>query len=201
VTNLGGTSWLVAMLGLEHLKLDATRDQIRFRALGNYPILVQALENGNIDALVVDRVFGRQLKQKGLRILGEFFAPNAAGIVATGKFLEESMVAENVLKGIIEGQAFIANPVNKPAVLKIMRDRFKMSDPVMVESGYEDLAHETKREPYPTVDGLRVFQRLMKSQTPEVAQVRVEELIDAAIVRKLDTTGFIARTYEVPAAK
>lgn len=202
VTNLGGTSWLVAMLGLEHLKLDPVRDQIRFRALGNYPVLVQALENGNIDALVVDRVFARQLKQKGLRVLGEFFAPNAAGVVVASKYLDENMAAaESVLKGIIEGQAFIANPLNKPGVLKVMRDRFKMSDPMMVESGYDDIANETKREPYPAVDGLRVFQRLMKTQTPEVAQVRVEDLIDTTVVGKLDTTGFIAKVYETAATK
>ncbi len=46
------------------------------------------------------------------------------------------------------------------------------------------------------MEGLRVFQRLMKSQSPEVAQVRVEELVDTRIVRKLDTTGFIAKAYE-----
>jgi ABC-type nitrate/sulfonate/bicarbonate transport system substrate-binding protein len=202
VTNLGGTSWIVAMLALEHLKIDPARDQIRFRALGNYPVLVQALETGMIDALVVDRVFARQLTQKGFRILADFSPANAAGVVVAGKYLVDNpAVAENVLKGLVEGQAFIANPANKPAVLKIMRDRFKISDPVMLESGYEDIAGERKREPYPTVEGLRVFQRLMKTQTPDVAQVRVEELIDTTIVRKLETTGFIAKAYEFAAAK
>jgi ABC-type nitrate/sulfonate/bicarbonate transport system substrate-binding protein len=113
VTNLGGTSWLVAMMGLEHLKLDPVRDQIRFRALGNYPVLVQAIETGGIDALIVDPIFSRQLKQKGFRVLAEFHPANAAGIVVTGKYLEENTtIAENVLKGIIDG-AFIANPANK----------------------------------------------------------------------------------------
>jgi NitT/TauT family transport system substrate-binding protein len=197
VTNLGGTSWLVAMMGLEHLKLDPVRDQIRLRALGNYPVLVQAIETGGIDALIVDPIFSRQLKQKGFRVLAEFHPANAAGIVVTGKYLDENTtIAENVLKGIIDGQAFIANPANKPSILKMLRERLKITDTVFVESGYDDITREYKREPYPAVEGLRVFQRLMKSQSPEVAQVRVEELVDPRIVRKLAASGFIAKAYE-----
>ena len=197
VTNLGGTSWLVTVLGLEHLKLDPARHQIRFRALGSYPVIVQGLENRVIDAAVVDRVFSRHLAQKGFKVLGEFNPASAAGLVVTGKYLEENfLAAENVVKSVIEGQAYVTNSANKPSVLKMFRDRLKISDPAIIESGYEDIVGEHKREPYPNVDGLRVFQRIMKSQSPEVAQVRVEELVDERIVRKLDTGGFIAKVYD-----
>ena len=197
VTNLGGTSWLVTVLGLEHLKLDPARHQIRFRALGSYPVIVQGLENRVIDAAVVDRVFSRHLAQKGFKVLGEFNPASAAGLVVTGKYLEENfLAAENVVKSVIEGQAYVTNPANKPSVLKMFRDRLKINDPAIIESGYEDIVGEHKREPYPNVDGLRVFQRIMKSQSPEVAQVRVEELVDERIVRKLDTGGFIAKVYD-----
>ncbi len=197
VTNLGGTSWLVTVLGLEHLKLDPIRHQIRFRALGNYPVLVQALEIGAIDAAVVDRVFSRQLALKGMKVLGEFYPASAAGLVVGGKYLDENLlIAENVLKGIIEGQAFIVNPANKPSVLRMFRDRLKISDSATMETGYDDISSEHKREPYPNVEGLRVFQRIMKTQSPEVAQVRVEELVDDRIVRKLDASGFIAKAYD-----
>ena len=202
VTNLGGTSWLVAMMGLEHLKLDPVRDQIGFRALGNYPVLVQAIETGGIDALVVDRIFSRQLKQKGFRVLAEFHPANAAGVVVTSKYLDDNMAAaENVLKGIIDSQAFITNPDNKPTVVKMLRERLKISDPILVESGYEDITKEYKREPYPAVEGLRVFQRLMKNQSPDVAQVRLEDLVDARIVRKLESSGFIDKAYDFAIGK
>ncbi len=197
VTNLGGTSWLVTVLGLEHLKLDPARHQIRFRALGSYPIIVQGLESRTIDAAVLDRVFSRQLAQKGFNVLGEFHPASAAGLVVTGKYLDENFVtAENVLKGVIEGQAYVTNPANKPSVVKMFRDRLKISDPAIIESGYEDIVGEHKREPYPNVDGLRVFQRIMKTQSPEVAQVRVEDLVDDRIVRKWDASGFIAKAYD-----
>lgn len=202
VTNLGGSSWLVAMLGLEQLKIDPARDQIRFRALGNYPVLVQALEAGGIDAVVVDPVFSRQLKQKGFRVLTEFYPPSAAGFVAAGRHLEENPeIAESTLKGIVEALAFIANPANKPSVLKILRDRLKITDPSMVEWGYEDITREHKREPYPTLEGLRIFQRLMKIQNPEVAQVRVEDLVDDRVIRKLAKSGFMDKLYDFTANK
>jgi NitT/TauT family transport system substrate-binding protein len=197
ITNLGGSSWLIAVLGLEHLKLDPTRHQIRFRALGSYPVIVQGLDSGAIDAAVLDKVFSRQLAQKGFKILGEFYPASAAGVVVAGKFLDDNFAtAENVLKGIIEGQAYVVNPANKPAVFKMFRDRLKISDPAIIESGYDDIAGEHKREPYPSADGLRVFQRIMKGQSPEVAQVRVEDLVDDRIVRRLDSSGFIAKAYD-----
>jgi hypothetical protein len=65
-------------------------------------------------------------------------------------------------------------------------ERLKVSDPATIESGYDDIPAEHKREPYPSADGLRVFQRIMKGQSPEVAQVRVEDLVDDRIVRRLD---------------
>lgn len=197
ITNLGGSSWLIAVLGLEHLKLDPTRHQIRFRALGSYPVIVQGLDSGVIDAAVLDKVFSRQLAQKGFKILGEFYPASAAGVVVAGKYLEDNFgTAENVIKGIIEGQAYVVNPANKPAVYKMFRDRLKISDPAIIESGYDDIAGEHKREPYPSADGLRVFQRIMKGQSPEVAQVRVEDLVDERIVRRLDSSGFIAKAYD-----
>ncbi len=47
VTNIGGTTWMAAILALEHLGLDATRDQVRINAIGNQTILAQAIEAGN----------------------------------------------------------------------------------------------------------------------------------------------------------
>ena len=72
----------------------------------------------------------------------------------------------------------------------------KISDPATGETGYDDISSEHKREPYPNVEGLRVFQRIIKTQSPEVAHVRVVELVDDRIVRKLDANGFIAKAYD-----
>ena len=60
------------MLWLEHFGLDDQRDKIQIQVIGDQTIQMQALENGTIDAAVLDGVFSRRLKQKGFNITGEY---------------------------------------------------------------------------------------------------------------------------------
>ena len=46
VQTLAGTVWLGAMLGLEHLGLEAKRDNITFLVIGDQTVATQALEGG-----------------------------------------------------------------------------------------------------------------------------------------------------------
>ncbi len=72
VTSIGGTVWMGIMLWLEHFGLDEQRDKIQLQVIGDQSIQMQALENGAIDAAVLDGVFSRRLKQKGFNIIGEY---------------------------------------------------------------------------------------------------------------------------------
>lgn len=199
VTNIGGTTWMGAMLALEHLKLDPDRDQIKLQALGNQTVLVQALERGRIDVILVDHFFSRQLKEKGFRLLFEGrlakipFA--STGLVVTRGYLDQyESVVENALKAYLEAQAFIGNPANKPVILKTITDRLKIAETSVAEWSYQYLVGMLERKPYPALAGLRNIQRLMR-HVPLVANVKVEDLIDDRIMRKLDKSGFIDGLY------
>src|SRR4249920_2728665 len=76
VTSIGGTLWMAAVLGLEHVGIDPIRDDIRFLVIGDQVVITQALEDGRIDATVVDTVFSKKLQQKGFSILAEFQKTN-----------------------------------------------------------------------------------------------------------------------------
>ena len=65
VTNIGGTTWMAALLALEHLGLDQRRDQIQINAIGNQTILAQAIEAGNIDATLLDPFLSRLIEGEG----------------------------------------------------------------------------------------------------------------------------------------
>jgi hypothetical protein len=52
-----------------------------------------------------------------------------------------------------------------------------------------------ERRPFPSVDGLKNIQRLMMSRNPRMAELKVEELIDASFMRKLDKSGFLNGLY------
>jgi len=198
--SIGGSLWMSAMLGLEKFGLDPHRDSINLLIIGDQTVLAQALETGIIDAAPLDPVFSRRLKEKGFPILAELFAHNIPtmgnSIMGTQGYLEQNPeVAENVLRGSIEGLAFSLSPANKSIVLKTLMKRLKVTDPSTAEQGYADFVKTVDRRPYPSLDGLRNIQRLMKPRNPKLETVKPENIVDDRILRKLDESGFIDRLY------
>jgi len=194
----GGGLWMGAMLGLEHLGLDPQRDNINILQIGDQSVIAQAIEAGSIDAAALDGVFSRKLKQKGFNMLAEFSQANiptiGLGLVAKNGFIRERQDAlEGVVKGLSESVAFILSPKYKPVVLKTIMQHLRIGDPATAEEGYQDLITGLDRKLLPSIDGLRNTQRLLKPRNPKLETIKVEELIDDRIIRKLDDSGFIAR--------
>jgi hypothetical protein len=76
----------------------------------------------------------------------------------------------------------------------------RISDPATAEEGYQDLVTGLERKLLPSIEGLRNTQRLLKPRNPKLETIKVEDLIDDRIVRRLEETGFIGRlqaTYGV----
>ena len=92
---------------------------------------------------------------------------------------------------LVESLAFSLAPANKTVVIKTMMRRFQISDPVVAEEGYQDYLTSVERKAIPNLDGLRNIRRLMASLNPKAASVKIEELIDGRLIRKLDESGFI----------
>jgi len=205
VTSIGGTSWMGILLWLEHLGLDQQRDNIRMQVIGDQAVQVQCVENGLCDAAAVDGVFTRQLKQKGMTILGEYtdlkalFVGQAMAVPAT-LLQQHPDVAESYLKGEIEALAFSLAPKNKPVVLKTLARWLKV-DSAGSEDAYQDLVRGVDRKPFASLEGMRNVQRLLKSRNPKVGEVKAEDVIDNRLMRKLDETGFIDKMYATYGAK
>jgi len=63
------------------------------------------------------------------------------------------------------------------------------------EEGYKDVINGLDRKPHANLAGLRNVQRLMKIRNPAVEKVKVEDLVDDRIMKKLDQSGFIDEMY------
>ena len=50
------------------------------------------------------------------------------------------------------------------------------------------------KKPFPSLDGLRNIQRLMKLRNPKLGSAKVEDLVDDRILRRLDESGYIDKT-------
>jgi NitT/TauT family transport system substrate-binding protein len=199
VTSIGGTLWMGAVLGLERLGIDTNRDDIRFLVIGDQLVLSQALEENRIDATVVDIVFSKRLREKGFPILAEFHKTDlpitSTSVVARGAYIQKnSRLMENFMKAMLEGMAFVLGPVNRAATLKILQRRLRVNEKE-AEEGFADIAIGMDKKPFPSMDGLRNIQRLMKLRNPKMGNAKVEDLVDDQILRRLDESGFIDKLF------
>ncbi len=117
-------------------------------------------------------------------------------IAVNGNFLRDfPYVVEAVLKALLEAQAYIAAPTNRSAVIQTMMRYMKLSDPAILEDGYQDLLIGLEKKPYAAAEGLRNIQRIMATLNPKVIRSKIEDIIDNRFVRKLDESGFIDGLY------
>jgi NitT/TauT family transport system substrate-binding protein len=205
VQSLGGTVWMGAILALEHFGMDPVRDNVSLIAAGDQSVLAQALVVGTIDATVLDGVMSRPLREKGFPILAELSKLNlpisSVGVVARGSFIQKSpQSVENLLKALLEAEAFIFAPANKATVLATLKRYLRIGDQE-AEEGYKDVLTGLDRKPYANLAGLRNIHRLMKLRNPNVEKVKVEELVDDRFLKKLDESGFIDNLYKTYSAR
>ena len=199
INSVGGGTWIGAMLWLEHFGIDPQRDQILLQSVGDQGVQSQALESGVVDVVFVDSVYSKLLKQKGMTILAEsreLTQPlvSQSTIVPRAFLQQYPDVAEGYLKGEIEGIAFAVAPKNKPAVIKTLMRRLRV-DATAAEEGYSDMLRGIDRKPMASMDGMRNLQRLLNPRNPKIGELKIEDIVDNRIMRKLDDSGFIDKMY------
>src|ERR1044071_2790708 len=195
IQSIGGTVWMGAILGLEHLGLDPDRDKIAILAVGDQNVLAQALESGTIDATVLDGVQSRRLAALGfptLVDLNKFNLPilSSGFVMREPNIQKDPQLAENLMKAVIEGAAFSLSQAQKPVTIKILQKYLKVGERD-AEEGYRDLVNGTDKKPYAAPAGVTNVVRLMKRTNPKVERVKPETLIDDRILKKLDQSGFL----------
>jgi NitT/TauT family transport system substrate-binding protein len=200
VQSIVGSTRMYAMLALEELGLEPKRDNISFLPIGDPVIIAQALEADRIDAAVLDPLLARRLVGKGFTQLVDLAATNATfpglGVGVTRNTLEQqSATVEKLVTALTESLVFVQQPAHKPVVVKLLMKHLRLNDAQAAEEGYQDHLLTLNRKPYPSLDGLRNAQRLMAQQNPKIATLKVDDLVDARFVRKLDESGFIDRLY------
>ena len=202
IQSIGGSTWMHTMLALEHLGLEPKRDNVSLLVIGDSVLIGQSLEAGRIDAATLDGALVRRLRSKGFSAIVDLTPHNIPmvnqAIVVSPEFLQKrGDVPERILMVLVDSLAFTLASQNKAVVTKTMMKRFQFSDPAVGEEGYQDLQISVERKPFPSIDALRNVRRLMATQNPKVANVKIDELIDNRIIRKLDESGYIDRAAAV----
>ena len=196
IQSMGGTTWMHTILGLEHVGLDVKRDNISILMIGDSVLIGQVLEVGRVDAAVLDGGLARRLISKGFSVIVDLTPANIpmvnqAVVVAPDFVQKRPELAERILMVLVDSLAYTLAPMNKGVVVKTIMRRLQIDDPKVGEEGYQDLMTSIERKPFPSLEGLRNIRRLMATQNPKAANVKVEDLIDARIIRKLDENGYM----------
>jgi len=199
VFSVGTGIWVATIQVLQKLGLDPVRDSITFLPVGNVTQVAKALEEGKIDAGMLNPVQSSQMKSKGFAVLLDTSSYNIYGAqslpVTTRSYLQQHPeVVERFSTALIEATAFSLAPKNKPVVLRTIMRAFNLADIEAAESGYQDL-NNLIRKPYPAVESLKSVQEIMALHDRKVLDLKVEDLIEDRFVRKLDETGRIDQLY------
>ena len=89
----------------------------------------------------------------------------------------------------IDSLQFIAQPENKPAVLKSLMKGLRLQKVDQALEGYDTLGGIYKRKIYPRADGVRNVIRLLGLTNEKIRKLKAEDLVDDRFVKKLEKEG------------
>ena len=196
----GGSSYISAMIALDHLGLDPRRDKIVIVQTGLDPQRVAALEKKAIDAAMLQRLATKIMVAKGynpLLNLSQAKIPYQNTVLAAKKdfISSHSTAMENFVRAMVQAYGFIFDKDNKQAVKEIIARNLRMRNVEDAEDYYTGAIDELDKKPYPTVQGLQTVLKYVGEQNPKVASLKAENLIDASLLKKLEDEGFFKKVY------
>lgn len=194
VNSLSGGGWIFTMLALDYWGLDPKRDGITIRALGSDGVRAESLNSGVIDGCQIGYTFAAPLQNKGFRVLADLeklpIPYQGSGVITRRGFIASSPAAvESVLRGLLDGVAFIRNPANKPQVMKSLARGLRLARVEDAEEGYQSIVGIYEKKIYPSVDGIRNAIRLLGANNEKIRRLKAEDLVDDGIVKKMEKEG------------
>jgi S-adenosylmethionine:diacylglycerol 3-amino-3-carboxypropyl transferase len=90
---------------------------------------------------------------------------------------------------MVETIRFINTPDNKPAVVRSLVRGLRLSKAEDAETGYEMMKILFDRRIYPNKDGLRNVIGLLGRTSEQIRRLKVEDIVDDRIARKLEKEG------------
>ena len=97
---------------------------------------------------------------------------------------------ERVMKGVVGGNSFSLDPRNKERVKQIIAKIYGWISVEKAEEHYQSALKVMAPKPYVDVAGIASMIEFIAESDPLVAKVKPEMVINHAILKKLDDSGF-----------
>jgi ABC-type nitrate/sulfonate/bicarbonate transport system substrate-binding protein len=196
VQSIGGGFWLQTMIVLESLGIDPDKNGLQMRVIGDEPTILQALLATNVDAAVITHASAAVAKRAGLRSLAntaELKVPyQGVGVCArSDRIAAAPELITRLVKGMVDGVAFIQNPRNKRAVVDVLKKHLRLSTDQDAETSYDTLRMVATLDVAPDPEAWRNIQKFVSRVSPKVARLGIHQIINGGFVKNLEETGFL----------
>ena len=203
ISTFGSGSHLAAEVALQTLGLDPVRDKIAIIQVGTQPDRVAALVTGRIEASPLEPGFGQAAKDKGLTVMSDLMKLDApylnTVIVASRRYVKENpQLTEALLKGVVDGLAFLPNPANEKAVKSVLARRLKLTTPQGIQVMYDATLdiHAKTKIPNASTGGVQNMIDALLRVNPKMAKLKAADLIDNSFIDRLEKSGYIAEAMK-----
>jgi len=194
----GGTADMALQYVAEQwgMKLD---EDVQVLATGGQPERLAALESGNVQAAMVEPPFSLIAHRMGFRTIinlrdSDYEAPSYGVITTRAYIASHEDVVRRFLRATVAGVHRLKT--DPEGLLPLLMEEYKLDDPELAREMLSEVAQKIMpRAPYPTPKMFENTLRNLALITPEVAQLRVEDLIEPRFIREMEEGGFIRRLY------
>jgi NitT/TauT family transport system substrate-binding protein len=194
----GGSSHISALIALEHLGLNAKRDNIIILQTGLDPERMAALEAKALDAAMLQTLAAKTMLGKGYTALlnmNQAKIPYQNTVLAAKREYAHSKAGEGFTRAVVEGYGYVFKKENKQAVKEVIARNLRLRSADDAEAFYLEALEELDRKPYPTLEGMRTVLKYVAEQNPKAASVKAEDLVDTSVLKSLENEGFFDKVY------
>jgi ABC-type nitrate/sulfonate/bicarbonate transport system substrate-binding protein len=181
-------------------KLGLTPDRdVKLLPMGEAALTFPALEKGVVEAASLTMPYTLIAKRMGFLELIDY---SKAGVVYpynTVTTLRQTVaknpeLAERVLRTMIEG--IYVYKSNKPRSLAVLKKYMRGASDEILDETYEQTRAGMEENPTPSLDVVKSALEILAHQYPQAKQTDPLPVIDAAIMRRIEQSGFIDALYK-----
>ena len=161
--------------------------------MGGVPPILHGMQSKKIAGGPLSLPTLARAKQEGFRELADVadLVPEyqVAGVVTRRTFIKQQPdVVRGFLKAIGEATATFRN--DAAFVKKVMRERLRIDDPLVVEETQKNYPRYMPDIPYPSRAGIAVIKAFLEKTEPALQRLSIDDQMDMTIVRELEQNGF-----------
>jgi NitT/TauT family transport system substrate-binding protein len=193
IARFGGSADFLARWGLEKNGLKPGKDVVILQTGGN-PERLAALNQGAIQATLLEQAFAHQAKKMGLRSLLDYSSIGLdyqhQGIGTTKSFIEKQHdVAVRFLKGMLEAIQRLKS--DRAFGFKVIERHLRIADAEVIQSAYDYYVPKIDAVPYANLKGMKFLLDTIADSNPKAKNAKPEDFVNTSLLKEIESSGFV----------